>query len=397
MKRYFLFFLVLSFVHFFGNCASTISLEGATGRESVAEHATDAGGGGETVSEEVNKHENTPEKGTAELLSPEKGATERLPESSLVKPIQLPQDEAPHNDPVEWWYYTGILKDAQSNEYGFQLVIFQLDIGTLTLFLSQFAVTDLATKSFHHESKTAFTKTPQPKTGFKVAVGDWFVEGHKGKDHLKASMNGYAIDFQLETTKPVVLQYGNGSMTLASNKPFYYYSYTRMKVTGTLKVKDKPLQVTGLAWMDHQWGTMGRPGVDFEGWDWYSLRLDNKTELMLFLVRNSKKVGDFVGGTFIRKDGSTVELKKGDFILKATGQWKSPHTKAVYPYGWTIEIPSLKLKYTVSPLLEDQEVYKKVRDKASIYWEGVCQVKGTEAGQRVTGKAYVELTGYAPK
>ncbi len=127
------------------------------------------------------------------------------------------------------------------------------------------------------------------------------------------------------------------------------------------------------------------------------MRLDNKTELMLFLVRNSKKVGDFVGGTFIRKDGSTVELKKGDFILKATGQWKSPHTKAVYPYGWTIEIPSLKLKYTVSPLLEDQEVYKKVRDKASIYWEGVCQVKGTEAGQRVTGKAYVELTGYAPK
>ena len=27
-----------------------------------------------------------------------------------IAPIRLPKDEKPHEDPVEWWYYTGLLQ-----------------------------------------------------------------------------------------------------------------------------------------------------------------------------------------------------------------------------------------------------------------------------------------------
>lgn len=30
----------------------------------------------------------------------------------------------------------------------------------------------------------------------------------------------------------------------------------------------------------------------------------------------------------------------------------------------------------------------------NVYWEGLCEVAGTHAGQQVTGSAFVELTNY---
>ena len=47
----------------------------------------------------------------------------------------------------------------------------------------------------------------------------------------------------------------------------------------------------------------------------------------------------------------------------------------------------------VVPVLNDQEVTEGVPE-AAIYWEGKTRVKGTSAGESVSGRAYVELTGY---
>jgi predicted secreted hydrolase len=44
----------------------------------------------------------------------------------------------------------------------------------------------------------------------------------------------------------------------------------------------------------------------------------------------------------------------------------------------------------VTPLLADQE-----NRLSFTYWEGAVDVTGTANGQPVTGRGYVELTGYA--
>jgi predicted secreted hydrolase len=48
------------------------------------------------------------------------------------------------------------------------------------------------------------------------------------------------------------------------------------------------------------------------------------------------------------------------------------------------------LDLRVRPVLADQELNLWVR-----YWEGAVDVTGSSRGRTVTGRGYVELTGYA--
>jgi predicted secreted hydrolase len=309
-----------------------------------------------------------------------------------AKIINLPADEAPHQTPMEWWYYTGVLNGQNGEIYGFEYVIFQAFAFGVTGYMTHYAITDLQKGTFALDSDQhvgALPASTQP--GFDLKIGNWTMSGHAGKDKLYADMPGYAIDLSLSATKPVVFQYGTGAMTVGSANPFYYYSYTRMDVSGTITVDDEAKTVTGEAWMDHQWGDVG---TDYAGWDWYSLRLDDNTEVMLFVVRKDGKDG-FVGGTFIDEKGASMELKAEDFTITSTGTWKSPRTEATYPLGWTISIPSLALEATVDPLVQDQEFYHSILG-SPIYWEGLCSITASRNGSPVGGDAYVELTSYTP-
>jgi predicted secreted hydrolase len=312
---------------------------------------------------------------------------EARPESA----INFPRDEAPHSTPIEWWYYTGTLQNDAKDTYGFEFVIFQTVILNLAVgYMSHFAITDLKKGAFTFSSKESVSDQRGGVSGFSLDVGGWKMLGHDGKDSLSASMPGYAVALSLAAKKPVALQYGTGWMTVGGTEPFYYYSYTRMGVTGSLTVDGTPQNVTGEAWMDHQWGDIGN---DYRGWDWFSLRLDDNTEVMLFNVRRSGKPG-FAGGTLVAADGSTQVLAGTDYVVTSTGQWKSPHNGSTYPQGWTISIPKAGLDVTVAALLPDQEFTDSFLGQTPIYWEGLCSATGTKGGKPITGKAYVELTSY---
>jgi predicted secreted hydrolase len=307
--------------------------------------------------------------------------------------IQLPADEAPHGDPDEWWYYTGVLDTGSGKPYGFELVVFQRMMAGVPMYLGHFGITDQQQGTFSFDAKMSLLPQPQPAAGFALKIEDWSMSGHAGADKLQAALPGYAIDLTLSATHPVVLQYGDGVMSVGG-KPFYYYSYTDMAVTGTLTVNDVKQNVTGTAWMDHQWGDLGVMGQDFEGWDWYSLRLDDDSEWMLFVVRHVGKPS-VAGGTLVDPSGAATNLAPGSFTVTASDSWTSPHTGAVYPQGWTVKVPSGGLDVTLTPVLEDQELYKG-HSNAHKYWEGLCTVGGTRQAKPVGGYAYVELVGYVP-
>ena len=93
----------------------------------------------------------------------------------------------------------------------------------------------------------------------------------------------------------------------------------------------KPFTVDGLSWMDHEWSTSAL-GAEQVGWDWFSIQLDDNTELMLFQLRRADGTVDaFSSGTLIAADGSTRQLGPGDFSIQSTGRWRSPRTGGEYP------------------------------------------------------------------
>ena len=64
----------------------------------------------------------------------------------------------------------------------------------------------------------------------------------------------------------------------------YYYSQPFFKASGRISIDDKPVEVTGLAWMDREWSSQPL-GADQTGWDWFSLHLNSGEKLMLYRLR----------------------------------------------------------------------------------------------------------------
>jgi predicted secreted hydrolase len=85
-----------------------------------------------------------------------------------------------------------------------------------------------------------------------------------------------------------------------------------------------------------------------------------------------------------------VRVSREDVRLEVLDTWKSPRSKGEYPSRWRLRVEKLGLDATVTPRLADQELPVSV-----LYWEGSVGVEGTREGKPLTGRGYVELTGYA--
>lgn len=341
--------------------------------------------------------------GTIHTASPLPTAATSAPTQPPLAPVALPQDEAPHQNLTEWWYYTGHLRgqDAQgrARAYGFELTFFQTLRGQLPpYYAAHFGISDITTGQFHYDERAALEApsvipAPGSTSGFNLALGGWSAHGLNGHDQLSASMTGYSIQLNLADQLPhVVLHNGNGIISYGAAGFSYYYSRPLMSVTGTLTDHGAPVQVTGQAWMDHQWGNF--VSLVGSGWDWYSIQLANHTEYMLYVIRDAQKRPVATFGTAIAADGSASDIPPQQIATQATGSWSSPVTGGVYPSGWKISLPSQRLTLTLTPLLRDQELVT-ARSTGVAYWEGAVGVSGALAGKPIVGQGYVELTGYA--
>lgn len=309
-----------------------------------------------------------------------------------LAPVTLPQDEAPHDELTEWWYYTGHLSSGDLR-YGFELVVFQGIRGDLPRsYASHFAITDVQRKSFQYDQKVYTGQQPAIQEGFDLRMGDWRMSGLNGRDRLKAGLPGYSVDLQLTSLKPVVLHDGDGIVSLGALGDSYYYSRTRMAVSGVLEDHGKRLPVTGQAWMDHQWGNF--ISVAGGGWDWYSVQLEDGADLTVSVVRDLEGREVLRHGTYVEPDGGIRHLPADAVAVRTEGTWTSPATGIRYPVRHRIQLPSHKLELLVTPVLENQELDTRESTGVS-YWEGAMDVIGTRDGKAVRGKGYVELTGYS--
>jgi geranylgeranyl pyrophosphate synthase len=76
-----------------------------------------------------------------------------------------------------------------------------------------------------------------------------------------------------------------------------------------------------------------------------------------------------------------------------SGDWKSPRTGADYPLSVEIVIPGPDITLRITSLAEDQEI--PVPGPMRAVWEGAGRVQATVQGIRISGRARIELCGYA--
>ena len=353
------------------------------------------------------------------VLSPASGA--RRPESSFRSAVEgyryeFPRDHGAHDAfRTEWWYYTGHLQAADGRRFGFELTFFRRasppdEVKTQPsrwslsqLYLAHFAVTDVNGARFTFAeklSRAGLGKAGAEQDRLHVWIDDWRAESSgSGDTHvLEAREGALGLSLSLTPAKPPVIhgQQGISKKGGGAGQASHYYSFTRLEAKGTLTVDARPVAVTGTGWMDHEFGSADL-GADIAGWDWFSVQLEDRSELMWYRLRRTDGSSDPASsGTIVFPDGRSRHLSLDDIMIQAINTWTSPASRARYPSAWHLAVPSLALDLTVVPFVEAQEL-RTSRSTQVTYWEGAVSVTGSKQGQPIKGQGYVELTGYAER
>ncbi len=322
----------------------------------------------------------------------------------------FPEDHGSHPDfQTEWWYFTGNLRSASGEDFGYQLTFFRQgvrepgapEVGSRFVVrevkFAHFAVSELSGGKFHHFqrlSRGVFGEAGFDEGARLAWIRDWTCERTGVNDfHLRAAEEGIEIDLRLSAEKLPVIQGREGvsQKSEGEGRASHYYSLTRLATTGRISIRGKTHEVTGTSWFDHEWAT-NQLAVHQKGWDWFSLQLDDGTELMLFQIRTEDGKRDpHSSGTFVFEDGTDLQIGQAGFSLEPLGWWRSPKTAANYPVEWRLTVPALDLDLTISPRLRAQELDA----QPFSYWEGAIEVSGSRKSLPITGRGYLEMTGYA--
>ena len=329
--------------------------------------------------------------------------------AKTIRTFHFPKDNGPH--PAyknEWWYYTGNLTTKDGRPFGYQFTLFRIglkpgrnhsksDWATHQFYMAHLALTDVKNDkffAFQQFSRHALGLAGAQSSPFHIWLENWQVKGDTEripKMHLTAKENDISLNLYLNSEKPPVLE-GNHGLSQKGSKSgnaSYYYSLTRLKTKGDVHVNGNSFKVSGLSWMDREWGTTMLE-KDQIGWDWFSVQLNNGWDLMYYQLRKKNGQPDTTScGKLVKPDGSSIILPYGSVTLKVLGHWKSSATKTVYPSGWNLKVPSKGINLKIKPYIDNQELKVSVK-----YWEGAVKVSGQMNKKTVNGNGYVELTGY---
>jgi predicted secreted hydrolase len=321
----------------------------------------------------------------------------------------FPDDHGPHPEfRNEWWYVTGNLDDADGRRFGFELTIFRFalapgvpesvsDWRSNQVYIAHLAVTHADDERFYvaqRYSRGALGLAGARAEPFRVWIDDWQIAAERSSSRwrLRGSDADFGIDVTLSALKAPALN-GIDGLSQKSADPgnaSYYYSITRLGTEGTIRIGEREYAVSGLSWLDREWSTSAL-AADQVGWDWFALQLSDGSDLMFYGLRLTDGTQDPAsGGTYVSADGVSSHLGAGDVELTVLDTWDSPEG-GTYPSHWRLDVPRLGIRVTVTPIMAGQELFTTVR-----YWEGAVDVEGTRDGAPITGRGYVELTGYAP-
>jgi len=172
-----------------------------------------------------------------------------------------------------------------------------------------------------------------------------------------------------------------------SRQASYYYSQPQLEVSGAIAIKDRKTEVSGTAWLDHEWSSQGM-AAGAVGWDWAGINLADGGALMVFRMRNAGGATLWAGGTLRDASGQARTFRPDEIGFTPVRRWRSPRTQAEYPVS--LRVRAGGREFALEPAMDDQELDARA-STGTVYWEGAVRAR---EGERVAGRGYLELTGY---
>lgn len=330
--------------------------------------------------------------------------------------IVLPGDHGSHPETqIEWWYLTGPLSGPNGELFGFQATWFRRalvaevpegrsPLAAREVILFHGALTDVAagTMAFFESASRAYP----PWAGadeHKLAVHlfDQRLTDESGAGQaatLSIDLGDTQLQLDLDLAASATLLHGEEpGLSVKGHAPgqaSWYYSLPTVAVRGQLLRRGQPaLAVQGRAWLDHEFGS-GPLSEDQVGWDWFATVLDDGTEVMAYQLRRGDGSPAATSSLSLRRQGEELQhIGHDGFAITPTETWTSPHSGAVYPSAWLLEVFDPPLTLKVSAVIADQELI--TESTGVTYWEGLCRFEGQHGERDVQGQGYVELVGYA--
>lgn len=321
--------------------------------------------------------------------------------------ITLPRDHGAHPPfRTEWWYMTGRLTSG-GREFGFQVTFFRSRVDATQAMRSRFAakqllfahaaITDVDGRKLWHDQRVAregFEVATAAQDDMRLRLRDWsFARSPQGRYDARITAGDFRFELQCAPTQDVLLQ-GDHGLSRKGPRPehaSYYYSHPHLAVTGSIALQGKRFDVTGRAWLDHEWSEeLLDPSA--VGWDWIGMNLEDGSALTAFRLRQPDGSTLWDGGSFRARGGSTYVFSRGEVLFNPQRLWTSPLSQASYPVEWIVRTPADF--YTVKAVLDNQELDSRASTGA-IYWEGLAHL--IDSNGRPVGAGYLEMTGYASR
>lgn len=324
-----------------------------------------------------------------------------------IIPFQFPEDHGPH--PAfrnEWWYFTGNLQSIEGKSFGYQVTFFRVGLippnkapqldsnwNQHTLWMAHIALTDVNEQQHYMSERLSRGGPGMAGANGKplhVWLDDWQLLSSQGQFPWQISVANKDFELQLsvDPIKPIVLQ-GEQGLSRKSTRPgnaSYYYSYPRMSSQGTLQLHDKQYSVSGQSWFDREWSTSALDNNQI-GWDWFSLQLQDGSELMYYQIRSTDgSTHSSSQGKWIDPQGKTTRIFASDIQLEPQAYWQSKNGRS-YPTQWILRDNKQHHWSIVAPVKEQ------LMNTTVEYWEGTVNVVDPKT-QEIIGQGYLEMTGY---
>ncbi len=306
--------------------------------------------------------------------------------------LQFPSDHGPHFDSKnEWWYFTGVAADSEGTTLGFECTIFKIRAQRKNKFsfLGHVAISAPAQQEYVFSE----TLTKPPVEGIqeglpKIVVNDFSFDYSDNQTiFIRGSGDNASVDLRLSPHENVLLHGSDGAIAMGDGLRSYYYSFTNLETSGAISCKGREYAIiSGRTWMDHQWGNFSVFGLL---WDWFSLRFDDGSAIMLFHFRNI--FGRTVSTNWTYRSATGAVTCGNRCRIESNRTYTDATAGCTFPLDWTVSIPELDAAFTVQPLFDKQIFFSAMTPD---YWEGLCSFSGSVKGAPAAGSAYVELSGY---
>ena len=234
---------------------------------------------------------------------------------------------------------------------------------------------------------------------YKKDDGSYQVELFHKEENIGCSLN-------LIPQKPPTRHGDNGVVKGTKGEDMFYYFIPRCDVQGSMILDGLNIHVTeSSGWYDHEFGghrakaeqEAAQKGEDAAAqehdiaWNWLAAQLDDGSELTAYTLVD-EETQEVLENRIVLIDADNNRSTFTQIEFTPLNEWTSTRTFNTYPTNWKLTVPESDIELDLQGSIDDQEFVTLISKPA--FWEGRCEVSGNINGKKVTGRGYIERSGF---